>query len=413
MKVLMVNKFFYIKGGSETYYFALRRLLESHGHQVVDFSMEDARNFDSPTSRFFVAHTDYANAGSPAGKFRAAANIVYSFEAKRKFEALVREEQPDLVHLHLFQHQISPSILQVIKKYNLPTVYTAHDLKMVCLNYKMMHHGRICEDCKGGSLLPCLKNRCVKESLLKSAVNVCEGILHRLLRSYDAIDAIITPSAFYKRKFQAFGVPGERIVHIPNFLDAKTPEAAKRPELGRYFLYLGRLSEEKGVMTLIRAVQGTNLRLLIAGTGPLQEAIAQYLAAHPSLNVTLLGFKSGQELTDLIYNARAVVLPSEWYENGPYSAIEALQLSRPLLCADIGGLPELIAGNGFLFPAGDADTLRQRLLDMDCLDDGAYKAMERASRALFDSVYTQEPHYAALMQVYARAAAAHQHNPSF
>lgn len=409
MKVLMVNKFFYIKGGSETYYFALRRLLERHGHQVVDFSMEDARNFDSPTSRFFVAHTDYANAGSPAGKLRAAANIIYSLEAKHEFEALVQEEKPDLVHLHLFQHQISPSILQVIKKYNLPAVYTAHDLKMVCLNYKMMHHGRICEDCRGGSLLPCLKNRCVKDSLAKSAVNVCEGALHRLLRSYDAIDAIITPSAFYKQKFEAFGVAGERITHIPNFLSAETPEVKKQKDFGRYFLYLGRLSEEKGVMTLISAVSSTDLRLLVAGTGPMQEEIAQRLAQNPSPNITLLGFKRGQELADLVAGARAVVLPSEWYENGPYSAIEALQLGRPLVCADIGGLPELICGNGFLFPAGDAGALRQRLLDMDCMDDTAYAAMERASRALFDAVYTEKPHYNALMRVYDAALCAHRH----
>ena len=134
MKILMVNKFFYIKGGSETYYFALKRKLEKEGHIVIDFSMKDKKNFESKYADYFVDNVDYSGSTSLINKLKMGINIIYSQEAKRKFEELVIKTKPDIVHLHIFQHQLSPSILDVCKKYNLPTVYTAHDLKMVCLN---------------------------------------------------------------------------------------------------------------------------------------------------------------------------------------------------------------------------------------------------------------------------------------
>ena len=133
MKILMVNKFHYIKGGSETYYFALKRMLEQEGHTVIDFSMTDEKNFESPYARYFVDNVDYSSSGGFLKKMKMAKNIIYSSEAKKKFAQLVEDEKPDLVHLHIIQHQISPSILDIIKKHHIPTVYTAHDLKMVCL----------------------------------------------------------------------------------------------------------------------------------------------------------------------------------------------------------------------------------------------------------------------------------------
>ena len=146
MKILMVNKFFFVKGGSETYYFSLKKLLESKGHSVIDFSMQDDRNFPSEYSKYFVSGVDYNKPLGIKKKIKAGVNIIYSLEAKKKFEQLILDTKPDIIHLHIFQHQLSPSILDVIKKYNLPAVYTAHDLKMLCLNYKMMQHGKICEE---------------------------------------------------------------------------------------------------------------------------------------------------------------------------------------------------------------------------------------------------------------------------
>lgn len=408
MKILMVNKFHYIKGGSETYYFALKRLLTENGHEVIDFSMQDDRNFDSPYAEYFVPNVDYAAMSGVGAKIKSAANIVYSRDAKRRFEALVRQTRPDVVHLHIFQHQISPSILDVIKKYDIPTVYTAHDLKMLCLNYKMMAHGQLCERCKGGKYYECLKHKCVKDSYAKSAVNVVEGYLHKWRHSYDAIDVVLTPSRFYLDKFLSFGIRQGRVHHLPNFLGTRSAVATVLPGAGQYYLYFGRLSEEKGILTLLRAVEGTGLPLYIVGTGPLEEEVRAYVREHGMDTVTLWGYRSGQELTDLVGNAKAVVLPSEWYENGPYSAIEALQLGRPILGAAIGGIPELVRDNGLLFESGNAADLREKLLAFEQTDADAYNAYCRASAALFDEVYSAEAHYPQLMRYYEQAMRAHE-----
>ena len=396
MKILMVNKFFYIKGGSETYYFALRRMLEKLGHTVVDFSMADEKNFPSSYSDFFVSNVDYNGDLSVTQKLRAAKNLIYSNEAKKKLDALIRQEKPDIAHLHIFQHQISLSILDVLKKHNIPVIYTAHDLQMLCPNYQMLTGGHVCERCKGGNYMSCIQNRCIKDSRLKSALGTVEAYYNRLTRKYDILDRIITPSAFYRQKFLEFGVAPERVVHIPNFLDRECPQVNPMPAEPPYYLYLGRLSHEKGIPTLIRAAKKTDIRLKIVGGGPLYEQ----LKPEETDKVELLGFKSGQELTDLVGNAKAVILPSEWYENGPYSAIEALQLGRPIIGADIGGIPELIRDNGFLFESGSVDALAAAIEKMEALDADAYAEACKASSRLFESAYTQQAHLPRLSEVY-------------
>lgn len=401
----MVNKFFYIKGGSETYYFALKRLLESKGHTVIDFSMEDEKNFTSPYSSYFVKNVDY-NAKSGIGeKIRGASNIVYSFEAKRKFEQLVKEVKPDIVHLHIFQHQLSPSILDIIKKYNIPTVYTAHDLKMLCLNYKMMHHGKICEECQGGKYYRCALNKCVKDSFSKSCVNVVEGYLHKWKHSYDVIGTIITPSAFYKKTFEKFGIEESRIMHIPNFIDQMKPQVTQLDDKEKYYLYFGRLSEEKGIMTLLKAVEGTEIQIKIVGTGPMEESARQFAQEHQIHNVKFLGFQSGKALTDIVGNAKAIILPSEWYENGPYSAIESLQLGRPIIGADIGGIPELILDNNQLFEHGDAQSLQKAIFKVEEMNEMQYNDLVQNSLKLFEEYYTPNKHFALLQEAYERAGA--------
>lgn len=400
MKILMVNKFFYIKGGSETYYFALKRLLEAQGHTVIDFSMQDEKNFSSKYSKYFVENVNYNSAGGLQKQLKAGFNIVYSKEAKKKFEQLVIATRPDIIHLHIFQHQLSPSILDVIKKYNLPTVYTAHDLKMLCLNYKMMHHGKICEECKGQKYYRCAVNKCVKESFAKSCINVAEGYIHKWRHSYDVIDKIITPSAFYKKKFEEFGIPGKRVVHIPNFLDTEKPEVNKTDDCEEYYLYFGRLSEEKGVLTLLRAFQGINAKLYIVGTGPIKSDIEEYISAESLTNVKVLGFMSGQPLKDIVGNAKAVILPSEWYENGPYSAIEALQMGRPIIGADIAGIPELVDGNGYLFKSGSPGGLKEQIEKMEGLTEAEYQKLKSNSYKLFLNSYTKETHYKELEKIY-------------
>lgn len=400
MKILMINKFFYIKGGSETYYFALRRLLEENGNQVIDFSMKDEKNFPTKYEEYFIKNIEYTDDVNIYKKINMAMNIIYSFEAKKLLAQLIVDEKPDVIHLHMFQHQISPSILGVIKKYNIPTVYTAHDLKMICLNYKMMHHGRICEQCKDQKYYYCVKNKCVKNSYAKSLINVIEGYLHKWIHSYDVIDKIIVPSEFYYQKFIEFGIKPERVVHIPNFLSTDYPKVTCRDDKETYYVYFGRLSEEKGVLTLLRAFTDIPAKLYIVGTGSVQDEATQYINNKHLNNVCLLGFMSGQALIDIVGNAKAVILPSEWYENGPYSAIEALQMARPVIGANIGGIPELIDGNGLLFESGNTEDLAEQVRKIEMMTINEYEHMKQASRSLFEKKYTAEKHYENLKNVY-------------
>lgn len=397
MKILMANKFFYIKGGSETYQFSLKRLLEEHGHQVIDFSMKDPNNFDSPYSDYFVDHIDYTDRNLRTN-IKNGLKIIYSLEAKKKLERLVEETKPDLAHLHLFQHQLSTSILDVLKKHGVPMVYTAHEFKMVCPNYKMLSHGRLCEACKGHHYFSCVKNRCVKDSAVKSLICFAEARVNQWRGQYDKIGRIITPSAFYRDKLIEFGVKPERVVHICNFLgkDREPPPCRG----GSYYLYMGRLSEEKGVSTLIQAFKTLGLPLKIVGTGPDESLLKESCTGGDASAIEFYGFLSGRNLKVLLEHAKALVLPSEWYENGPYSAIEALQAAKPLIVSDLGGNPELVNQNGFVFSHGQPRSLSAAVASLEAMSQETYREFCANSRSLYEESYTAESHYEKIMEVY-------------
>ena len=401
MKILMVNKFFYIKGGSETYYFSLKKLLEENGHEVIDFSMKDEKNFESKYADFFVDGIDYNKKQSIFSKIKAGMKIIYSLEAKKKLEKLIKETKPDIAHLHIFQHQLSLSILDVLKKYNIPIVYTAHDLKMICPNYKMITNGNICEKCKEQKYYNCMKYKCIKDSTVKSAIGMIEAYVNKWRKAYDKIDYIITPSKFYKEKFIEFGIDTNKITHIPNFLTDENIEYDELQEQD-YYLYFGRLSEEKGIMTLIKAVQETNIKLKIVGTGPLKEEIEKYVNENKLTNIEILGFKSGKELYTIVANSKCVILPSEWYENGPYSAIEALKLGKPLIGSNLGGIPELIkeGKNGYIFQFGNVLELKRKIIKMENLNSFEIVKMKRESKKIFFDEYTNLTHWKKVLEIY-------------
>lgn len=401
MKILMVNKFYYIKGGSETYYFSLKNLLVKNGHEVIDFSMNDEKNFESKYSKFFVDNVDYNKEQSILSKIKEAKKIIYSMEAKDKLEMLIKETKPDIAHLHIFQHQLSLSILDVLKKYNIPIVYTAHDLKMICPNYKMLTHGRICEECKGQKYINCLKNKCLKDSMIKSLIVMFEAYINKWRKAYNKIDYIITPSKFYMNKFIEFGIDKNKIEHLPNFLNNEPVDFDELVD-NNYFLYFGRLSEEKGIITLIKAMKDIKFTLKIVGTGPLKDEIKKYIKYNNCNNIEVLGFKSGKELNTIVANAKAVVIPSEWYENGPYSAIESLKLKRPLIGSDLGGIPELIdeGNNGYVFKHGDVDDLHEKLSKFQSLSEEKIKSMQKRSFEIFEKNYIDRIHYEKLTKIY-------------
>ena len=367
MKILLVNKFHYVKGGSETYYFALGDLLEKRGHQVIWFSMKDDRNLPCDQRKYFVKHVDFNASGNLVKTAEAAVHLLYSHEAGIKFARLLDDEKPDIIHLNIFQSQLTGSIVDEAYKRHIPVVYTAHDLKSVCPNYLMMHHQKTCEKCLDGHYRHCFTNSCMKDSKAKSLLASMEAYVYKLRKTYRKMDYVITPSFFYKNKLEAADIFDCPIEHIKNFLPSGTVYV--EGSRGDYFLYFGRLSREKGIHTLIKAFSKAKIKekLLIVGSGPEEDRL-QSLVKKLGMKdkILFLGFKAGDELKKIIANALCVCLISEWYENGPYSILEAQALGRPAIVSDHGGLPELVENGktGYITKAGNVSELTEIIRKM-------------------------------------------------
>ena len=390
MKVLLVNKFQYLKGGSETYYFSLGDLLEKRGHQVIWFSMKDERNLPCAQSKYFVNHVDFNASGNPVKTAEAALHVLYSREAGRKFARLLEDEKPDIVHLNIFQSQLTGALVEEAYKRQIPIVYTAHDLKSVCPNYLMMHHQKTCEKCLDGHYWHCFANCCMKASRAKSLLASLEAYVYKQRKTYQKIDYVITPSFFYKKKLEEADVFRCPIEHVRNFLPAGT--AYEEGSRGNYFLYFGRLSREKGIRTLIKAFSKAHIgeKLYIVGSGPEEEELRWMVKSIGMEDrILFLGFKTGTELKEIVANALCVCLPSEWYENGPYSILEAQALGRPAIVSDFGGLPELVEDGrtGYLTKAGNVLDLTEKIREMSYSQmDSAYIS-DKAAQAYSADLY--------------------------
>lgn len=388
MKVLLVNKFHYKKGGSETYYFTVAEALRRRGHEVVFFAMQEEKNLPCEQEKYFVSNASVA--GGIKSKLNMVLRIAYSKESYTKMKQLLSAEKPDLVILNLVHKQITLSIIDAIKEHDpkLPIFWTMHDLIAACPSYTMLDgSGNICEKCIQGSFKPCVKNRCIRGSLLMSMLSKYEAEYIRRRKWYDQVDLFICPSEFYRKKLTEANFTKSSIVTMRNPLPLDTEYSCGSKEEG-YVLYFGRLSYEKGVKTLIDAAVSTDSRLVILGTGPVEAELKEYAKDAP--NVEFKGFQTGDALKNFVRNSRCVVLPSEWYENGPYSAMEAMAAGKPLIVSGNGGLPELVTEgeNGYIYTGG-SEALAKCIQKLLALDEAVYNAMSRASmekaKALFDS----------------------------
>jgi len=404
MKILLVNKFFYPRGGAEKAFFDTAALLREAGHGVSFFSMSHPLNRETPDSRFFVSAVDYDAPGGIVGKIRASARLLYSTEARRKLSDLLRAVRPDVVHLHNIHHQISPSILPLLKKSGIPVVMTLHDYKMVCPVYTLFRNGRICEKCGRGKYGHCIGGRCAKGSYAKSLLAAMEMFLHRtVLDLYALVDAFISPSLFLKDKMEELGFRGP-IIHLPNFIRSGACEPGSGGTAGRV-LYFGRLSPEKGLGTLLAAAGRSRLSWVIAGDGPDRDELAKTIQDRALTNVSLLGYKPGEALREEIRNSMFTVLPSEWYENQPYAVMESFALGKPVVASAIGGIPELVRDGqtGLTFAPGDAAALAERAARLAGAPD-RIRTMGREARRLVESEFSPAGHYRKLMDIYGTAA---------
>ncbi|MFN8104580.1 MAG: glycosyltransferase [Acidimicrobiia bacterium] len=402
MRVLQVNKFLYRRGGAESYMLDLSAALMGRGHAVEYWGMVRPENPPFRYDHLFVSETDFeAPPGDARTRLLMAGRLLYSPGARLRLGKVVDDFRPDVVHAHNVYHQLSPSVLAAAAKRGARVVMTLHDYKLACPVYRFLNDDGICEDCAGGRWYQTTVHRCTRGMLGPSLLNTAEAYLHHGLGLYTRyVDVFVAPSRFLADKVAAAGVPAERIAVVPNFadVDAITPRYE-----GEGVVFAGRLSPEKGVDTLVRAVAAMpgSTRLDVFGTGP-QEAELRRLGDEVAPGRVLFhGRQPGEVVAAAMAAAAVVACPSEWYENCPMVVLEAMASGKAVVATALGGLPELVehGRTGLLVPPGEPEALAAALGAV-AGDPATQAAMGRAARARAEGRHRLADHVEAVVSLY-------------
>jgi glycosyltransferase involved in cell wall biosynthesis len=407
LKILLVNNYYYNRGGDCTYLLSLENLLKNKGHKVVVFSMHHPQNFKSEFSEYFVSYIDYREEIKKK-TIKAVWNVLkrtfFSKEAMDNIEKLIKEERPDIAHIQNIHHHITPSIFKILKKNNIPIVWTLHDYTAICPNTSFLTDGKVCERCRKRKYYWPVLVRCKKKSIGASAIAALEIIIHRIMRVYNYVDKFIAPSRFLKHKFVEYGFKEDKIAHLDHFIDFPIVEDMVVP--GDYYLFVGRISEEKGVKTLIDAASRINAgKLKIAGDGPLLDEMIAYVNAKGKGDVIeFLGHKSREDLFDLYRECKFLIVPSEWYENSGLIIFEAFACGKAVIGSNMGGIPELVKNEerGMIFKPGDSEELSAIIQYLINNPDKAVEMGKNARNFLAKNL-NAETHYLKLTDIYKRA----------
>lgn len=408
MRILLVNYRYFISGGPEKYMFNIKKMLEDHGHEVIPFSVHSNKNVETEYEKYFVEpiagrdavyYDEYKK--TPKVMWQLLTRSCYSLEVEKAIRKEIKETQPDLVYIIHFVNKLSPSVIRGAQKMGVPVVLRLSDYFLLCPRFDFLSDKKICEECLTRGYHRCIQKRCVKGSLAASAIRVFSMKLHNVLRVYDDVSAFITPSHFLKTKLVENGFQSGKIHCIPTFTSSKTEVG--NPVIGTYGLYFGRITEEKGVDTVVKAYEMLpDHPVKIMGDDTTEEAVKlkKYVAEHNLTNIEFLGFKSGTELEEIIKGARFTLIPSIWYDNLPNTALESFQYSKPVIASNIGSLPELVLDNinGYLFDPYSPEALAEKIRMLD--DDSVVAQMGASSRSRLDAHFAPEAHYQALMQIF-------------
>lgn len=409
MKVLIVNKFLYPNGGSETYIFKIGKKLAENGHEVQYFGMEHEGRIVGNRVESYTSSMDFHT--GKIGKLLYPFKIIYSLEARRKLRPVLEDFAPDVVHLNNFNFQLTPSILYEIERYEkksgkqIRIIYTAHDYQLVCPNHLLLRplEYEPCERCLQKGFQECIRGRCIHGSRIKSILGYMEGTLYKKLHTYRKLDAVICPSRFLRDRLAQYEDLRDKLLVMHNFVDKEDMQEEGDPQKetsGRYALYFGRFCQEKGVGTLLQVCCSLpQIPFVFAGSGPMEEEV------NAVKNVENRGFVSGEALYRLIAEAAFCVVPSEWYENCPFSVMESQIYGTPVLVSAIGGIPELVKDGetGELFTPGNVDELREKTEKLWKDRERLGRYTENCRSVQFD---TTEEYCEKLMEVYEHGRAA-------
>lgn len=398
MRILLINKFLYPNGGSETYVFKLGSYLQSIGHEVQYFGMEHEGRCVGNAVNAYTKDMDFHD-GRFVSRLTYPVKTIYSNEARKKLRLVLNSFRPDVCHVNNFNYQLTPSILLEIVSWREKTgqkckiVYTAHDYQLVCPNHMCLNPNtyEICEKCIGGHFSNCIEGKCIHGSLAKSAVGMLEAVFWNLHGVYRYIDVMICCSGFMKKELDSNQLFRNKTVVLHNFVDSVEQKDSRKKD---YVLYFGRFSREKGVDTLIKVCKELpEVSFVFAGKGDLEEKIREVK------NIRNVGFVRGEALETLVREARFSVCPSEWYENGPFSVLESQMCGTPVLGSNIGGIPELIEEGvtGELFESGNIGELKEKICKWWNDTNLVKRYSEHCKNARFDTI---EQYVEKLIQIY-------------
>lgn len=400
MRILIASKFFYMRGGAELVAINTRRMLLEHGHQVRVLAMDYPDNIPLPERSTFPSEVRLF--GSMSDKLKGVRRMLGLGDVRRSVRRALDEFRPDVVHMHNVHTYLSPLVAREAAARGIRVVWTLHDYKPICPSYSCRRpDGTLCEECFANPRAV-IRYRCMKGALLPSITAYLEACRWNRRRLERYVDTYIAPSAFIGAKMAQAGFDRNKIEVLCNFADPDKlrtlAEAGTAPQAGApYFCYIGRLSYEKGVETMLRAAVKAGVNLKVAGRGPLLDTLKESYSLYPGIE--FLGHLDAPEVATLLRGAVASVLPSEWYENNPLGVIESLSAGTPVIGARIGGIPELIEEprDGFTYPAFEvvplAEAMRRTLATGF---DRSQIAQAAASR------FGLEAHYARLMAIYSR-----------
>lgn len=414
MKIIIVNYRYFVSGGPERYLFNIKQVLESHGHEVVPFSVKSSLNQPTEYEDYFMSpigsgkevyYNEY-NKKSPKTFFKVLIRMFYSREAKKKLSALIRKVQPDLVYVLHYQNKISPAIFDAARKHNIPVVYRASDFGQICANALFYRYNKkdTCERCLSGSRWNAVINKCVFNSYLLSAVKASALGLQDLLKVKNKIDAYVIPSGFTLSKFQQFGVPAEKLNCIPTFFNFANTDNSLAITYEPFAVYVGRLEEEKGLLTLVKAFVNTGQRLVIIGSasGGYDKVLVDFLKDKEH-RIEFTGQLNFDAIQQHLRTCAFTIMPAEWYENFPNSVLESYAFRKPVVASDSGSLKEIVDDQytGLLFPAKNAEALRVCITGL-LADPARCRQLGENAYHKLTTAYSAEAHYRKLEEVFNR-----------
>lgn len=406
MKIALVNYRYYVSGGPERYMFNIKDILEQHGNTVFPFSIKSSKNVKSSFENDFLDTIDDQTYFAQSKKslrvvLKSFTRMFYSFEAKKIFGNFLDKYKPDLVYIIHYHNKISPSIIDAAKKRNIPVIHRISDFQYMCPNALFYNEKTgVCEDCLHKKRLSCIKDKCVMNSRILSAIKLGAKMLHDFLGTTKKVNAFVVPSEFTLKKLNEFGIPQNKLNHIPTFFNLK--QTPNNITYEPYFLFVGRIEKQKGLQTLIEAFTNTDLKLKIIGfsNNGYEEELKNSLNGKKH-QIEFLGRKTFEEIEQYLRTCLCTIVPSEWYDNFPNVILESFAYKKPVIATNFGSLPELVKNGetGLLFKYQDINDLFQKCNELIAHPEKAIEMGQNAYKHI-ETLYSAKEHYSQLMNIF-------------